>query len=57
MIAFVILCLTSDPSVCERHEVTVEASKLQCLARAQAIVAPYVRRGFAVGRFGCRRAG
>lgn len=55
MIAFVILCLTSDPAVCERHEVAVEASELQCLARAQAIVAPYVRRGMTVERFGCRR--
>ena len=57
MIAFVILCLSSDPRVCERHEITVEASELQCLARAQAIVAPYVRPGMIVERFGCRRDG
>lgn len=55
MIAFVILCLASDPATCERHEITVEASELQCLARAQAIVAPYLRRGLTVKRFGCRR--
>lgn len=56
MIAFIVLCLSSDPAVCELHEVRVEATETQCLIGAQAIVAPYVRPGMTIERFGCRRA-
>lgn len=56
MIAFVVLCLTSAPDTCERHEIMVEATELQCLTTAQQIIAPYVRAGFTVARFGCERS-
>lgn len=55
MIAFIVLCLTADPTVCERHEVVVDATELQCLHVSQVALAPYVRLGFTVQRFGCRR--
>lgn len=55
MIAFVVMCLVSDPAICERHEVFVEATELQCYSVAQAVLAPYIRPGFTVTRFGCRR--
>ena len=55
MIAFVVMCLAADPAVCERHEVIVDATELQCQHVAMATLAPYIRPGFTVQRFGCRR--
>jgi hypothetical protein len=55
VIAFVVMCLASDPQTCERHEVLVDATELQCLTLAQQAILPYIRAGFRVERFGCRR--
>lgn len=55
MIAFVVMCLTSDPATCERHEVVMDATETQCLAVSQAVLAQHIRPGFTVARFGCRR--
>lgn len=55
MIAFVVICLISDPTTCEPHEVFVEATELQCYSVAQSVLVPYIRPGFTVTRFGCRR--
>lgn len=55
MIAFVVMCLTADPTVCERHEVILDATELQCLHVSQAALAAYMREGFTIQRFGCKR--
>jgi hypothetical protein len=56
MIAFVVLCLTSDPLVCEQpHHIPFEGTELACMATVQQLIVPYVRPGFTVARFGCRR--
>lgn len=55
MIAFVVMCLASDPATCERHEVVLDATETQCLAVSQAVLTQYIRPGFTVERFGCGR--
>jgi hypothetical protein len=55
MTAFIVLCLSTNPTVCETHRVHVTATELQCLAQSQAVLADYVRPGFTVQRFGCER--
>lgn len=55
MIAFVVMCLTAVPGVCERHELVLDATETQCLAVSQAVLAQHIRPGFTVSRFGCRR--
>lgn len=53
--AFVVLCLASDPDMCETHSVPFEGTELQCMNVSQAIIASFWREGWTVKRFGCRR--
>lgn len=53
--AFVVLCLASDPDMCETHSVPFEGTEMQCMNVSQAIIASFWREGWTVKRFGCRR--
>lgn len=52
---FFIICAIHTPDLCERHEVPVEGTELQCMSRAQAVLVDYVRDGWVVKRWGCER--
>lgn len=54
-IAYVVMCLVSDPTTCERHEVVLDSTELQCQFLAMEELAKYIRPGFVVQRFGCTK--